>query len=84
MNNRTKSPSYRIGSAKRDGFKFSYDNPGPGQYTPNGLANRPKSPNWSMGTGLRANMTPNELIPGPGNYNTSRGLGDGPKVKKKL
>jgi hypothetical protein len=81
LTNRPKSPSYRIGSAKRDGFNFFESNPGPGQYSPTNYAsNKPKSPNWSMGTSQRKGMSFNEIVPGPGNYNVSKGLGAGPKV----
>jgi hypothetical protein len=79
--NRPKSPSYRMGSAKRDGINSNKLVPGPGSYTPNlnTISMRPKSPNWSMGSGQRTVSFP-DLVPGPGNYNTSKGLGNGPKV----
>lgn len=81
MNDRAKSPSYKIGSASRDGFKYTESNPGPGQYTPGcDISNRPKSPAWRLGTGKRRPLTETENVPGPGNYNTSGIVGGGPKV----
>ena len=80
---RPKSPSYRIGTARRDGDnKILAAYPGPGQYSPTVVmgSNRPKSPLWSMGKGQRTNLSPFESVPGPGNYNVSKGLGEGPKV----
>ena len=83
LNDRAKTPSYRIGSAKRDGSsKFNELNPGPGQYTPyNNTSIRPKSPVWSMGTGTRKPMSHTENGPGPGNYGSITSVGNGPKVK---
>lgn len=81
LSNKNKSPSYRIGSAKRDGgFEYLMNNPGPAQYSPNhNVSNRPKSPAWSVGNGKRIPFNSNELVPGPGNYNVSKGIGEGPK-----
>jgi|LauGreDrversion4_2_1035121.scaffolds.fasta_scaffold222718_2 hypothetical protein len=80
---RPTTPSYKIGTAKRDGgFKFMYDMPGPGQYSPtDNISKRPKSPYWSMGTGKRGGLYTSESGPGPGNYNVAKGVGGGPKVK---
>ncbi len=81
LTNRAKAPSYRIGSAKRDGApKHLEAMPGPGQYTPaHNVSTRPKSPTWSMGTGTRTQLNPTELVPGPGNYNVRKGPSEGPK-----
>lgn len=81
MNNRNRSPTYRIGSSKRDGiYKHLEKNPGPGQYTPS-HTQRPKSPSWRMGTSTRRPLTPTEAhLPGPGNYNYKTTVGEGPKV----
>ena len=83
MSNRPKTPSYRIGSAKRDGFfKYLEGMPGPGQYNANNtmsLSKRPKSPAWSVGTSKRPPLSMSELGPGPGNYTINNTLG-GPKV----
>ena len=81
LSNRAKSPSYRIGSAKRDSApKHLEAMPGPGQYTPaQNLPTRPKSPTWSMGTGTRTQLNPTEMVPGPGNYNVRKGPSEGPK-----
>jgi hypothetical protein len=81
LSNKNKSPSYRIGSAKRDGgFEFLRDNPGPSQYSPSyNTSTRPKSPTWSMGKGTRTNMNPMDFVPGTGSYNISKGIGEGPK-----
>lgn len=81
--NRPTSPSYKIGSSKRDGgYKFLADMPGPGQYSPTNQisSKRPQSPHWSMGTGKRPGLYTSENMPGPGNYNVTKGLGEGPKV----
>ncbi len=79
---RPTTPSYKIGTAKRDGgYKFMYDMPGPGQYSPNdNISKRPKSPYWSMGTGKRSGLYTTDAGPGPGNYNVAKGIGGGPKV----
>ena len=77
---RIKSPSYKIGTAKRGGLYNSVDNPGPGQYSTNNSTNftRPKTPSWVIGTGKRG---PLALIdknnPGPGNYNINKSIGSG-------
>ncbi len=81
---RPTSPSYRIGSAKRDvNNKFLAEIPGPGQYSPTSgnISNRPKSPLWSMGTGKRSALHTSGSGPGPGNYNVTKGVGEGPKVR---
>ncbi len=83
LNNRPKTPSYRIGTAKRDGFK-TVDVPGPGQYDLNAstsLSSRPKSPHWRMGTSERQPLSTCDKVPGPGNYNVSSSIGKAPKVK---
>ncbi len=81
--NRPKSPSYGLGTSKRDAALYrTLDHPGPGAYSPvNNTSIRPKSPTWSMGIGKRDNLNPTQSVPGPGNYNVSKGLGNGPKVK---
>lgn len=80
---RPKSPSYKIGTAKREGlYKFMEGNPGPGQYGPNNCTNavRPKTPSWVIGTGKRPPLNPvDPSVPGPGNYNIGGLLGKGPK-----
>ena len=81
---KTKSPSYRIGSAKREGiYKYMESNPGPGQYLPDSCSNqtRPKTPSWKIGTSKRSPLNPSDpSIPGPGNYNIGENLGKrGPK-----
>ena len=84
--NRPKSPSYRIGSAKREAlYKFLEQNPGPGQYAPdsNGFT-RPKSPTWKIGTGQRPPLSQADLNPGPGNYELAGRAGLGPKVNNCL
>ena len=82
LSNRPKSPSYRIGTAKREGNKSS-GVPGPGQYELNNSLNlsmRPKSPVWSLGTSTRPPLSTSEMSPGPGNYNIYNTVGKGPKV----
>lgn len=83
MNNKLNPPSFRIGSEKREVFKCLQTNPGPAQYSPqnNVISTRPKSPNWKIGSSQREWSGDISANPGPGNYNTSRGLGEGPKVK---
>ena len=79
---RNKTPSYRIGTAKRQGLYNSVDNPGPGQYGPDNCTNmvRPKTPAWKIGTGKRQDLHPGDKsTPGVGNYNISKGIGGGPK-----
>ena len=85
--NRLKSPSYRIGTEKRDGFnKYMEFIPGPGQYTPDGanVAVRPKSPTWKIGTGQRPPFSETFPNPGPGNYEYTNSVGKAPKVKIKI
>jgi hypothetical protein len=87
MSNRPKSPSYRVGSAKRDGlFKYLEANPGPGTYNSSndGSSKRPKSPHWSMGTSTRPPLSTCEQVPGPGNYTTGNAFGKGPKVSNNI
>ncbi len=81
LSNRPKTPSYRIGTAKRDGNK-TFDQPGPGQYDLTASQTlRPKSPVWSMGTSERPPLSDcDRSVPGPGNYSVATGLGKGPKV----
>ena len=81
---RPKSPSYKIGTAKREGlYKFLEGNPGPGQYGPENCTNqvRPKTASWKMGTGQRPPLNAvDPSTPGPGNYNIGENLGQrGPK-----
>lgn len=83
-NYRPKSPSYRIGSAKREGlYKYMDGNPGVGTYNPNSATNkvRPKTPSWVIGTSKRPNLNPSDpSVPGVGNYNISKAIGsNGPK-----
>ena len=85
LNDRQKSPSYKIGSSKRnDNSKYLEYIPGPGQYSPANktVSNRPKSPTWSMGTSMRKLINFTEYVPGPGNYEVKPAVGEGPKVKK--
>jgi hypothetical protein len=79
--NRPKSPTYKIGTAKRDLYNFIEDNPGPAQYSPSNqnISTRPKSPTYSIGTSKRTPLSVPDL-PGPGNYNYKPTVGDGPKV----
>jgi len=79
---KSKTPAYRIGTAKRKGLYNSVDNPGPGQYGPENHTNivKPKTPAWKIGTGKRPELNPGEKsTPGVGNYNISKGIGGGPK-----
>ena len=79
---KNKTPSYRIGTAKRRGLYNSVDNPGPGQYAPDKYTNniRPKTPSWKIGTGKRPDLNQGDhSTPGVGNYNISKNLGGGPK-----
>lgn len=79
---RPKSPSYRIGSSKRNAPNRQGDFPGPGTYEGLNLttSNRPKSPTWSMGKSMRPNLSSSNFLPGPGNYETYAKVGEGPKV----
>ncbi len=79
LNDKTKSPSYRIGSAKRNTGNRN-DFPGPGTYTALNLSIN-KSPTWSMGKGLRGSLSCASFAPGPGNYDTRAKVGEGPKVR---
>lgn len=83
MINRPKSPSYKIGTAQRQGlYNFLEGNPGPGQYVPDNCTNkvRPKTPSWVIGSSKRPPLNPGDsTVPGVGNYNVSQGLGKGPK-----
>jgi hypothetical protein len=82
LSNRPKTPSYKIGTSQRDGFKTT-GVPGPGQYELNSstsLSVRPKSPHWKMGTSERGPLSTCERTPGPGNYNISSSVGKAPKV----
>lgn len=79
---RPKSPSYKIGTAKRDALYKSEANPGPGQYGVNNSTNfvRPKTPTWKIGTSQRPPLSSCDAsVPGPGNYNIGGLLGKGPK-----
>jgi hypothetical protein len=82
LNDRTKSPSYRIGSSTRDRVNKNAEFPGPGTYEGLNLttSNRPKSPTWSMGKSLRPNLSSSNFYPGPGNYEAHNKVGEGPKV----
>jgi len=82
LNDKTKSPSYRIGSSKRDN-KNRNDFPGPGSYSTlnRSTSNRPNSPTWTMGKSLRPNLSSSNFFPGPGNYETKPNVGEGPKVR---
>lgn len=82
LNDRPKSPSYRIGSSKRDMINKNAEFPGPGTYEGLNLttSNRPKSPTWSMGKSIRPNLSSSNFFPGPGNYETQAKVGEGPKV----
>jgi hypothetical protein len=81
LNDKKKAPSFRIGTATRDGSSFKNSNPGPGTYTPSGnTSTRPKSPTWSMGTGTRRPLSSSQANPGPGNYSYISRVGEGPKV----
>ena len=79
---KNKTPSYRIGTAKRQGLYNSIDNPGPGQYAPDRYTDhvRPKTPSWKIGTGKRPDLNPGDKsTPGVGNYDISKSIGGGPK-----
>lgn len=82
LNDKPKSPSYRIGSAKRAMPNKNAEFPGPGTYAALSVStsNRPNSPTWSMGKSLRGNLSSSNFFPGPGNYETKAKLGEGPKV----
>ncbi len=82
LNDKPKSPSYRIGSSKRSVLNKNVEFPGPGTYSALNMSAtvRPNSPTWSMGKSLRGNMSSSNFFPGPGNYETKSKLGEGPKV----
>jgi len=83
--NKSSTPSFKMGSSKRDGvIGFPKNTPGPSQYNPNTFVNSfySKSPNWSLRAAPMKFNREIENGPGPGKYNVSRGLGLGPKVNK--
>jgi len=82
LNDKPKSPSYGIGSAKRSMRNSNAEFPGPGTYGALSVSTslKPNSPTWSMGKSLRANLSSSNFFPGPGNYMTKSMLGEGPKV----
>ncbi len=82
LNDRPKSPSYRIGSSKRNAVGKQTEFPGPGTYEGLNLttSNRPKSPMWITGKSQRMNLSSSNFLTGPGNYETYSKVGEGPKV----
>ena len=84
LNDKKKSPSFKIGTSTRDDLIKSVQReniPGPGNYIPShNISTRPKSPTWSMGTSTRRPLSASSFNPGPGNYNYSSTVGNGPKV----
>ena len=81
--NKPSTPSFRMGTAKREGvIGFTKNHPGPAQYQPNNFANSyyRKSEGWTLGSAPRKSNIEDELSPGPGIYNIGKGLGGGPKV----
>ena len=70
-----KSPSFKIGTSKRNEIYSQKETPAPNQYNNNFNLNKKKNPSWKIGTGKRIDLNPNDKnIPGVGNYNISKGI----------
>jgi hypothetical protein len=84
LDNRSKTPTCRIGTSKREGYNKHLEGmPGPGQYSSNdyySLSKTPKSPSWHIGSSKRKPINNTDNIPGPGNYTVCNTVGNGPKV----
>lgn len=72
---KTRAPTYRIGTASRDGLGDRRGAPGPGNYDPS-LPRTRKS--IIIGTSRRRALSEASITPGPGAYNTFSKI-DGPK-----
>lgn len=78
---RTKAPSYKIGTSKRDGsYKSNKQSPAPGTYEYTDKATMKNPPRCVIGTCKRPPLSLSDKnMPGVGAYNISHGLGVGPK-----
>lgn len=73
------APSYRIGSASRDGIARDYTKaPGPGNYNPGNY--QLGGPSYRIGTGHRPPLSTSIETPGPGTYQVRPSTGEGPRV----
>jgi len=77
LDTKLKSPSYRLGSASRDGLSGKSYAPGPGNYDPRLSSN---GKNVKFGTSVRSPLNGSTKFPGPGSYNINSKVGEGPKV----
>jgi hypothetical protein len=84
LDNRSKTPTCRIGTSKREGINKHLEClPGPGQYNSTeyfALSKTPKAPSWQMGSSKRQPINKTTNLPGPGNYTVTSTVGNGPKV----
>jgi len=78
LTDKAKGPSYRIGSASRDGTSSGnrLGSPGPGAYNP---AYTKGNKNVKIGTSTRSNLSASAYTPGPGAYDQRTKVGEGPK-----
>eukprot|EP01016_Furgasonia_blochmanni_P022269 TRINITY_DN242_c0_g1_i2.p1 TRINITY_DN242_c0_g1~~TRINITY_DN242_c0_g1_i2.p1 ORF type:complete len:467 (-),score=74.34 TRINITY_DN242_c0_g1_i2:136-1464(-) len=75
---KTAAPSYRLGSASRDGLYKDYASaPGPGAYEP--VNKKFKETNIRMGSAKRPPLSASTYGPGPGTYATKPMVGEGPR-----
>lgn len=76
--NKTRAPTYRIGSAHRLGLaQEAVKVPGPGAYQP-GISGQ-TAPSYRIGSATRNPLSETLKVPGPGTYNHRPSTGDGPK-----
>jgi hypothetical protein len=78
LKHRPNTPSYRIGSAKRDADPIQRELmavPASNTYSPR-ISDKQNQPQWKFGTGNRPPLALIEKVPGPGSYNTSKVIGD--------
>jgi hypothetical protein len=74
---KAKQPSYRIGSASRDGLSKEYAGiPGPGQYDPK---LQKANTNIRFGSSTRKPLADSTTTPGPGAYQVPNKVVEGPK-----
>jgi len=75
---KTRGPTYRMGSASRDGTSSSnrIGSPGPGAYNPEHTKG---NKNVKIGTSVRSPLSAGGYTPGPGAYDYKTKVGEGPK-----
>jgi len=76
LSTKNQNPSYRIGSASRDGLGNRNGTPGPGNYDPRAVSG---NQNVKIGTSTRSPLSTNNKVPGPGSYQHNPKVGEGPR-----